>query len=150
MIVNNPYLNANSTAPSNNPLVGNSVPAAAPTSISEVTRSNSKRMVNDAQSNLDRQSSTIVNLSTQGQLMSRSDRAGSTGESNESSSQESSESTSIQFQEGEMKGSSASATYAPTYSSAALVATYTSASYAPPAPRNTAPAISSYMKVAAL
>jgi hypothetical protein len=89
----------------NNPTIGSTF---SPTSISDVTKENAKRFVSDAKNSQSSVSSTIVQLSTQGQMMSRSDRAGSVGESNESASKESSESPSIQFQEGESGGRMAS------------------------------------------
>lgn len=76
----------------------------APSSISEATRENAKSFVNTARSSQQNQASTIVQLSTQGQMLSRSDKPGSTGESNESQSKEAAESPAVQFMEGEGGG----------------------------------------------
>ncbi|HXU93767.1 MAG TPA: hypothetical protein VFP33_08940 [Gallionella sp.] len=82
----------------------------APSTLSDVTRANAQPLVRSAQNSQINQQSTVVQLSTQGQMMSRSDRPGSTGESTEAPNKESSESPSIQFMEGEGGGGAAAKT----------------------------------------
>lgn len=100
----------------NNPTISSTF---SPSSISEFTKENAKRFVSNAQSSMGSVSSTIVQLSTQGQMISRSDRPGSMGESNESAGKESTESASVQFQEGESGGRTA-----PQPSSSPAIAAY--------------------------
>lgn len=83
--------------------------SVAPSTISDVTKANAQPLVSSAQNSQKNQQSTIVQLSTQGQLMSRSDRPGSTGESTEAPGKESSESPALQFMEGEGGGGAAAA-----------------------------------------
>jgi hypothetical protein len=78
--------------------------------ISEVTRANAQPLVSSVQNSQRNQQSAIVQLSTQGQLLNRSDKPGSTGESSETQGKESSESPAIQFMEGETGGGSATKT----------------------------------------
>lgn len=93
----------------------------APSALSDVTRTNAQQFVSTAQNSQKTQPSAIVQLSTQGQLLSRSDRPGSTGESAETQSKEAAESPAVQFMEGE---SGSKAAPAPTTAASNGVSAY--------------------------
>lgn len=78
-----------------------SVSASTPGSISEIVMNNSRPAVEAAQKTQARQPGEIVSLSSKGQTLSQSDRAGSPGENSETRSKEAGESAPVQFQEGE-------------------------------------------------
>jgi hypothetical protein len=78
-----------------------SVSSSTPGSVAEIVMNNSRPAVEIAQRSQAKQAGEIVSLSTKGQVLSQSDRAGSPGENSETRSAEASESASIQFQEGE-------------------------------------------------
>lgn len=100
-----------------------SVASSTPGSIAEIVMNNSRPIVEVAQQAQAKQSGEIVSLSTKGQVLSQSDRAGSPGENMETRSAEARESASIQFQEGESGVAQSAPSSSPEISAYVKVAT---------------------------
>ncbi|MDD2685445.1 MAG: hypothetical protein PHY62_04745 [Gallionella sp.] len=100
-----------------------SVASSTPGSIAEIVMNNSRPIVEVAQQAQAKQSGEIVSLSTKGQVLSQSDRAGSPGENMETRSAEARESASIQFQEGESGVAQSAPSASPEISAYVKVAT---------------------------